>query len=83
MYRRALMPRTNVITPSVFPPRVVTRLQANLGDLQRLIRFIERRRAQLLEAGEASDRRAVDATILLSKLWVAVMNLRLRASDGS
>lgn|GEM_PF-2917462 len=51
-------------------------------DLQRLIRFIERRRTQLLEASEAFHRRAVDATILLSKLWVAVMNLRLRTSDG-
>ena len=61
----------------------MTARQEDLGDLQRLIRFIERRRAQLLEAGEAFDRRAVDATILLSKLWVAVMNLRLNASAGS
>jgi len=61
----------------------MTARQEDLGDLQRLIRFIERRWAQLLEAGEASDRRAVDATILLSKLWVAVMNVRLNTSAGS
>ena len=59
----------------------MTAVQEDLGDLQRLIRFIERRRAQLLEAGEAFDRRAVDATILLSKLWIAVMNLRLRGLE--
>ena len=60
----------------------MTAVQEDLGDLQPLIQFIERRRTQLLEAGEAFDRRAVDATILLSKLWIGVMNLRLRAVDG-
>ena len=59
----------------------MTAVQEDLGDLQRLIRFIERRRAQLLEAGKAFDRRAADATILLSKLWIAVMHLNLRGLE--
>ena len=51
----------------------------DLSDLQRLIQYVETRRAQLSDAaGGAFDRRVIDATILLSKLWVAVINLRLR-----
>jgi hypothetical protein len=50
----------------------------DLSDLQRLIKYLQERRAQLLEAtGGAFDRRIADATILLGKLWVAAMNMRL------
>ena len=54
-------------------------LAHDLADLQRLIQYLQRRRAELTTAaGGAFDRRAVDATILLSKLWTAALNLRLQ-----
>jgi hypothetical protein len=54
----------------------------DLSDLQRLIHFISQRRAEIQgAAGGAFDRRVADATILLGKLWVAVMSLRLAAGN--
>jgi hypothetical protein len=51
----------------------------DLTDLQRLIQYVGQRRARIQEAtGSAFDRRVADATILLGKLWVAVMSLRLQ-----
>ncbi len=51
----------------------------DLNDLQRLIHYLQRRRAELTVVAEgAFDRRAVDATILLGKLWTATINLRLK-----
>ena len=53
----------------------------DLGDLLRLIRVVETRRSEIMqEAGAAFDRRVGDATILLGKLWVAVMGVRLGRS---
>lgn len=54
-------------------------LTQDLSDLQRLIQYLQDRREQLVAASGASfDRRVVDATILLSKLWTAALNLRLQ-----
>ena len=78
-------------------------LAHDLADLQRLIRYLQRRRAELTtaaggacgavghrllsaksagsgrrRAGGAFDRRAVDATNLLKKLWTGALNLRLQ-----
>jgi hypothetical protein len=51
----------------------------DLSDLRWLIHYLQQRRAQLMtDTQGAFDRRVIDATILLGKLWVAEMNLRLR-----
>jgi hypothetical protein len=56
-------------------------LAQDLRDLQRLIHYVQRRRAELiLAAGDAFDRRALNATILLGKLWSASLDLRLRGA---
>ena len=50
--------------------------QEDIGDLQRLIRLIERRRAQIIDAtGEAFDRRATGRR---SRRWVSFRSTERR-----
>ncbi|CAA9269230.1 MAG: hypothetical protein AVDCRST_MAG77-3093 [uncultured Chloroflexi bacterium] len=49
----------------------------DLADLHRLIAYLRRRRVELMaDAGGAFDRRSVQATHLLGKLWAAVLRVQ-------
>ena len=48
-----------------------------MADLNRLIAYLRRRRVELMaDAGGAFDRRSVQATHLLGKLWAAVLRVQ-------
>ncbi|CAA9241982.1 MAG: hypothetical protein AVDCRST_MAG77-1590 [uncultured Chloroflexi bacterium] len=56
-------------------------LNQDLADLHRLIAHLARRRVGLVDAaGGAFDRRSIQATHLLGKLWAAALSLRLRGT---
>ena len=57
-------------------------LNGDVADLHRLIAYLRRRRAELMDAAFGGfDRRSVDATILLGKLWAAVLDVRLQGAQ--